>query len=162
MPDISESEKITKILSSSVFDFDRDRFKQILTTEGIYGRRFARYLLFKLDVLFSSADNRLQVPSQMSVEHIMPQNPESNSQWCKDFTSDERINWTDRLGNLVLISRRKNSAQGRLDFKDKKEKYFKNNVETFPNSVRAMQANHWDMARLEYRHQELVKMLCSN
>ena len=120
---LNVDQRIVTLLASSVFDYDRDRFRAILEREGIYSRRFARYLLFKLDVLYASPDTRLQTPSQMSVEHVLPQTPEVNSQWCRDFTLEERAIWTDRLGNLVLLSRRKNSSQGRLDFPDKKAKY---------------------------------------
>jgi hypothetical protein len=157
---LSTDQKITQLLRSTEFGFNRIRFRQILETEGIYGRRFARYLLFKIDVLLASPSTLLQLPVQMSVEHILPQNPETTSQWCKDFTETERRIWTDGIGNLVLISRRKNSSQGRLDFKQKKEKYFKNNVEIFPNSVRAMQAEKWDMKTLQEHHTQVVKMLC--
>ena len=62
----------------------------------------------------------------------------------------------------MLISRRKNSSQGRLDFAQKKEKYFKNNVEIFPNSLRVMQVDKWDLAALKAHHEEVVAKLCAN
>lgn len=162
LSDKNLDEKIVLVLSSSVFDFDKARFKHILETEDVYGRRYARYLLFKIDVLLASPDTRLQVPTQMSVEHILPQTPDSSSQWCKDFSEEDRQVWTDRMGNLVLISRRKNSSQGRLDFKTKKEKYFKSNVEIFPNSMRAMQCEVWNMETLLKSHQNVINLLCKN
>lgn len=113
-PSANVDQRIGELLASSAFDYDRDRFRAILEGEGIYSRRFARYLLFKLDVVYASPDTRLQTPSQISVEHVLPQTPESNSQWCRDFTLEERATWTDRLGNLVLLSRRKNSSQGTI------------------------------------------------
>lgn len=156
---LNVDQRIVTLLASSVFDYDRDRFRAILEREGIYSRRFARYLLFKLDVLYASPDTRLQTPSQMSVEHVLPQTPEVNSQWCRDFTLEERAIWTDRLGNLVLLSRRKNSSQGRLNFPDKKAKYFKNNVEIFPHSVRVMQVDRWDLDTLKAHHREAIDKL---
>lgn len=156
---LNVEQRILTLLASSVFDYDRDRFRAILEREGIYSRRFARYLLFKLDVVYASPDTRLQTPSQMSVEHVLPQAPESNSQWCRDFTLEERTTWTDRLGNLVLLSRRKNSSQGRLDFPNKKAKYFKNNVEIFPHSVRVMQVDRWDLDTLRAHHREAIDKL---
>jgi hypothetical protein len=156
---ISEEKKIALILAKDVFNFDTVKFKKIVEEDNIYSRRFARYLLFKLDVLYGGPDVRLQVPVNMSVEHILPQNPETASRWCKDFTEKERNTWTDRIGNLVLISRRKNSSQGRSDFNEKKEKYFKNNVEIFPNSVRAMQNKKWDLETLKKHHEEVVEKL---
>ncbi len=159
MEGLTEEEKITQILAKDVFSFDKAKFKKILEEDNIYSRRFSRYLLFKLDVIYASADTRLQVPVNMSVEHILPQNPETTSQWCKDFTEEELNTWTDRIGNLVLISRRKNSSQGRSDFNEKKDKYFKNNVEIFPNSVRAMQNKKWDLEILKEHHEEVIEKL---
>jgi len=48
-------------------------------------------------------------PGTITVEHILPRNPPENSEWVKLFTEEERDEWTDKLGNLVLLSRRKNS-----------------------------------------------------
>lgn len=158
--DTRPDEKINQLISLSEFDYNRVRFRHILETEGIYGRRFARYLLFKVDVLLASASTLLQLPAQMSVEHILPQNPDSTSDWCQDFSDGERNVWTDRLGNMVLISRRKNSSLGRLDFKDKKEKYFKSHVELFPNSVSTMLSDKWDLETLKNHHKQVVEMLC--
>jgi hypothetical protein len=103
----------------------------------------------------------MQVPTNMSVEHVLPQNPQEDSQWCKDFSEKERAEWTNRLGNLVLISRRKNSSQGRSDFTVKKEKYFRKNVETFPNSLRVIQKPKWDLTILKTHHAEVVSLLSS-
>lgn len=159
---LSRDEQITHLLNSSIFSYDNKRFEEILSQEGIYGRRFSRYLLFKLDVLYGGADTRLQTTRWLSVEHVLPQNPAMDSQWYRDFSEEERDIWTDRLGNLVLISRRKNSSQGRLDFAQKKEKYFKNNIETFPNSLRVIQADKWDLAMLEANHRAVVRKLCEH
>lgn len=157
--ELSKTEKVSQLLRSSVFAYDEQRFLEILKDYDIYRRRFARYLLFKLDVLYGSDDTKLQTFRWMSVEHILPQNPKGNSQWRKDFAHEEREMWTHRLGNLVLISRRKNSSQGRLDFAQKKAKYFKHNVEVFPNSVRVMQKDHWDLATLKAHHNEVIEKL---
>ena len=154
-------EKISQLLASSVFDYDRARFRTILETDGVYWRRYARYLLFKIDVLLAGPAMQLNLPGVMSVEHILPQNPDGNSQWCKDFTETDRLAWIDRIGNLAHISRRKNSALGRLDFKDKKEKYFKNHIELFPNSVRTMLEPVWDMETLKKHHKAVIDLVCS-
>ena len=156
---LSADQKIEKLLCSSVFGYNQAQFLKVLDSEAVYGRRFARYLLFKLDVIYSSPETRLQAIRDMSVEHILPQSPSAHSQWCRDFSAEERETWTDRLGNLVILGRRKNSSQGRLDFGQKKQKYFKNNVETFPNSVRAIQAERWDLPTLKAHHSEVLAKL---
>lgn len=127
------------------------------TLEGnIYGRRAARYVLLKLDLLYHGHTTKFEMPETISIEHILPQNPYDDSQWKKDFTDIQREEWTNKLGNLVLISRRKNSAQGNKDYADKKDKYFKNNVELFSNSVRIYNYYPtWTFADLEKNHKEV-------
>ena len=124
---------------------------------NIYGRRAARYILLKLDLLYHGHTTKLEMSGTVSIEHILPQNPHDNSQWKTDFTDSEREKWTDKLGNLVLISRHKNSAQGNKEFADKKEKYFKNNVELFSNSIRIYnQYSTWTLTDLVKNHGEVL------
>jgi uncharacterized protein DUF1524 len=59
-------------------------------------------------------------------------------------------------GNLVLISRRKNVAQGRLDYAEKKQKYFEKNVETFPNSLRVLKNTDWTPTILKTNHEYVI------
>ncbi|WP_314244722.1 DUF262 domain-containing HNH endonuclease family protein [Empedobacter tilapiae] len=103
---------------------------------NIYGKRTARYILLKLDLLYLGNSTKLSMPETISIEHILPQNPAKESDWNKNFTDIEREEFSNKLGNLVLISRRKNSSQGNKDYSEKRTKYFKNNIELFSNSVR--------------------------
>ncbi len=81
---------------------------------AIYGRRFAKYVLLRLEYLLASHAAPLNLPDEISVEHILPQNPDKGSQWVKDFNDAEREDWLHRLGNLMLLSRRKNTSLGNL------------------------------------------------
>lgn len=105
----------------------------------IYGRRAAKYLMLKLDCILHGHTTKLDFPSTISIEHILPQTPKVDSQWLQDFTEEERDYAKDRLGNLVLLSRRKNSSQNNRDYADKKQKYFQGNIELFSNSIRIFQ-----------------------
>ena len=87
-------------------------------------------------------------------------NPKADSQWIVDYTEADRAVWTDKLGNLVLISRRKNAAQGNLDYQLKKEKYFQKNVEVFPNSIRIYQKYQtWALHDLGMNHNRVISDL---
>lgn len=142
-------------LSSSLTHDNKDLLDKL--AGNIYGRRAARYILLKLDLLYHGHSTKLEMPGTISIEHILPRNPHDNSQWKTDFTDLEREEWTDKLGNLVLISRRKNSAQGNKKFADKKDKYFKNNVELFSNSIRIYnQYSTWTLTDLEKNHNEVL------
>jgi uncharacterized protein with ParB-like and HNH nuclease domain len=127
---------------------------------NIYGKRAARYVLLKLDLLFHGHTTKIEMPDTISIEHILPQTPPDNSQWKSDFTDSERFDWTNKLGNLVLISRRKNSSQSNRDYFDKKEKYFKSNIELFSNSVRIYQQfPNWKLTDLKKNHDDVVNKM---
>ena len=144
------------VLTSTAFDFDSAGFLRVLSGP-IYGRRFSRYVTLKLDYFYQNHDQKMHF-DLLSVEHILPQNPANTSQWVKDFTDEERELWTDRLGNLVLITRGKNSSQGRLDYLDKVKNYFKKNIDTCPNSLRVLnQHSSWSIGDLKENHDHVMK-----
>lgn len=161
--EIEKSNTSADVIASEVFNIDVDEFKRVMSLD-LYGKRYAKYILLKLDLLYLSSSTKFNPPSTISIEHILPQNPPDNpqnqSQWRIDFTDQEREEWIDKLGNLILLSRKKNTSQGNKDYALKKEKYFKKNVEVFPNSVRVFnQYNAWTPAELKANHEEVMKKL---
>ena len=74
-----------------------------------YGGKLAKYLLLRIDKELWELENFPGYPGTVTVEHVLPQNPPRDSQWTKTFNDKGRYEWTNRLGNLVLLSRRKNS-----------------------------------------------------
>lgn len=156
--EIDAQEDYVNVLTSRTLMFDANALFTELNGK-IYGRRFARYVLLKLDYLYQDHSHKMNCET-ISVEHILPQKPTEGSQWCTDFTEQQRDDLTDILGNLVLISRRKNASQGRLDYKDKKEKYFKERINTCPNSLRVLNQNDkWDSEALEENHNICLEKL---
>jgi Protein of unknown function (DUF1524) len=145
------------VLADPCFKIDADGFTRAVEA-SVYGCRFTRYLLIKLDYLYQDHAHRMAFES-LSVEHILPQTPADGSQWEKAFTEEQRKHWTDRLGNLVLISTAKNSAQGRLDYTGKKSKYFAKRIYTCPNSLRVLQNTQWTPTELEFNHKAVLVMI---
>jgi uncharacterized protein with ParB-like and HNH nuclease domain len=146
-----------EVLSNGCFAFDTNTL--IANLNGaVYGRRFTRYLLLKLDYIYHEHAHRMAFET-LSVEHILPQNPVSDGQWCHDFTDEKREVWTHRLGNLVLITRTKNASQGRLAYKEKKVKYFAGSINTCSNSLRVLQNKAWTPAQLEDNHEVVIRDL---
>lgn len=136
---IDNAKDVDDIFNSGCFDIDADSFSRMI--EGtIYGRRFARYLLLKLDYLYKNHQQRMNLETP-SVEHILPQKPAPTSKWITDFSEYERTEWTNKIGNLILITRHKNSELGRLDFSQKKARYFEKRIDTCPNSLRVISQN---------------------
>ena len=124
------------LFKTDLFDFDKADF--LKNVEGkVYGRQFAKSILLKLDYLLNdNKTTKWSAFSQITIEHILPQTPTDSSQWKKDFTDTERADLTNKIGNLILLGRGKNASQGRLDYAQKHQKYFTNNINTFPNSLR--------------------------
>ncbi|NLB10953.1 DUF262 domain-containing protein [bacterium] len=143
--------------NKSPFIIDEEGFSRAVES-AVYGRRFTRYLLLKLDYLYMDHLHRMSF-QRLSVEHILPQNPNSQSQWRKDFTDNERQEWTHRLGNLVLITTIKNTSQGNLDFAKKKKSYFKQRINTCPNSLRVLNNDKWTLKELKNNHRTVLNEL---
>lgn len=139
------------------FKLDEDGFRRAIAA-AVYGRRFTRYLLLKLDYLYADHSQRMSF-EYLSVEHLLPQNPKADSQWCLDFTEQQREDWTHRMGNLVLITTRKNSSQGNLDYLEKKARYFQKRITTCPNSLRVLQNTQWTPVELENNHTSVLSKL---
>ena len=155
---VEQASDTASVLGDSCFYIDADAFKRAISS-AVYGRRFTRYLLLKLDYIFHDESQRMSIES-LSVEHILPQTPADESEWKKVFTDAQRDEWTDRLGNLVLITTKKNTSQGRLDFADKKKRYFQKRINTCPNSLRVLNTySAWTPTVLEENHNTVLGAL---
>ncbi|WP_406323152.1 DUF262 domain-containing protein [Streptomyces sp. NBC_01637] len=119
-----------------------------------------RYILLRLDELVAEEDVVATYDApRITVEHVLPQNPSIPSQWRADFTADERVRWTHRLANLVLLSRTKNSQVQNLDFTVKKERYLRRGVVTFPLTTQVLGQDTWTPEHLKKRQSELLGLL---
>lgn len=155
---VDKSDSADAVLSALVFKFDGDAFLRAAQGD-VYGKRFALYVLLVLEYIFQNQDQKMHFET-LSVEHILPQTPSATSQWVRLFTEEERNNWTDKLGNLVIITRRKNTSQGNLDYADKKTKYFKKNIDTCPNSLRVLNEYAvWTPKELRENHDAVLGKL---
>ncbi len=155
---IDSAKNTDSVFNSGCFEIDQESFSRVIDSP-VYGRRFARYVLLKLDYYYQNHDQRMNFET-LSVEHILPQNPASDSQWINDFSIEDREKLTNILGNLVLITRRKNTSQGRLDYLDKKERYFSKNIDTCPNSLRVLNSyDQWTPSELLNNHSEVTSLL---
>ena len=148
------------LFTTNVFRVETQELLRVLSG-GVYGRRYARYILLKLDLAIHGHTTKFSPHGTISIEHILPQSPGTDSQWLSDFSEQDREKWTNRLGNLILLSRRKNASQSNLDFSRKKEKYFKLNVELFSNSVRIFNSfSTWTVVDLQKNHTDsMVRLL---
>ena len=122
--------------------------------------RVPKPLLLRLDGLLADAGATYE-PSIITVEHVLPQSPKQTSKWCNRFpTSEDRDYWTHRIANLVLLSRRKNSSAGNLEFEQKKRKYFQGKgVTPFALTSQVLNEEKWTPQVLERRQKDLIRVL---
>ncbi|PDX15248.1 hypothetical protein BB411_01200 [Helicobacter pylori] len=118
---------------------------------------------------------RIQMDKNLHVEHILPQQPGSSSQWVKDFSEEERGLYTHSLANLTLLGGTKNAQASNLDFKEKKEIYMGNAVKLgkdkrgrekpfkvmtcYKMTIDIAQYTEWTPKSLEKRKEELIKRI---
>ena len=119
--------------------------------------RFVRPLLLRLDSMLADA-NASYDHKTITVEHILPQSPEPESEWVDNFPDEEdRIDWTHRLANLVLLSRSKNARAQNYDFDRKKNEYFqKNGVAGFALTAQVVNEPKWTPSVLKRRQNMLI------
>ncbi|MFC3198250.1 DUF262 domain-containing protein [Parapedobacter deserti] len=146
------------LLNDVVFNYSIEDIKNSVSGH-IYRKRFGKYILLLLEYLMHDHSSTFPEFSRLSVEHILPQSPSNESKWKQIFTDDEMVDNVHKLGNLVLISRSKNSSLGRKDFLDKKRVYFNGSISAFPNSLQVMQYNEWDLPVLQKRQADLLEKI---
>lgn len=122
-------------------------------------RRFTAPLLARLSNAI--ADPPISEFAKVTVEHVLPQNPPSGSEWLASFKDDEkREDWTNRLANLVLLSHKKNARAQNFDFTRKKDEYFKRGgIPSFALTTQVIGKNEWNPKILERRQRYLINVL---
>ncbi|WQT49926.1 DUF262 domain-containing protein [Helicobacter pylori] len=129
-------------------------------------------------VEYSMSDDPRPKRIQMNdfhVEHILPQQPGSSSQWVKDFSEEERGLYTHSLANLTLLGGTKNTQASNLDFKEKKEIYMGNAVKLgkdkrgreqtfkvmtcYKMTIDVAQYTEWTPKSLEKREKDLMSII---
>ena len=146
------------LADTEIFKIDKIELERRLSGK-VYGRRFARYILLKYEYLLGDNTVHLSDYNTISVEHVLPQNPKAESKWIVDFGVDEREEWTHKLANLILISKRKNSSLSNLDFTQKNERYFKGRIDVFPSNKIFQTYKEWNTNILTERQKIMVEKL---
>lgn len=126
----------------------------------VFSSRALAVILLRLDGLVSGGGATYEYDT-ITVEHVMPQQPRPDSCWM-EWVPDakDRLQWVHRLGNLALLTRKKNSAANNYDFDKKKAAYFtKGGVSPFVLTTQVLQHGKWTLAVLEERESQLLAVL---
>jgi uncharacterized protein with ParB-like and HNH nuclease domain len=102
---------------------DREYIISRLSSPDLYGKRLVKPILAKIEEQMNDGSISVNFGS-LSIEHIYPQTP-TNLYWTERFTANDRLKLKDNLGNLSLLTVRKNNQAKNYEFKKKVEVYFK-------------------------------------
>lgn len=151
-------------LESSAFQLtptEKDQTRRMIDGDLYMMTRIRRYVLLRLDALLADNPGATYDHKIITVEHVLPQNPKADSQWQQDFTEEERTEWTHRLGNLLLLNRRKNSQAQNYDFAVKKQRYFLagGGVPVFALTTQVVHHTEWTPDTIRNRQEQLLGRL---
>ncbi|MGH3098417.1 MAG: DUF262 domain-containing protein [Streptosporangiales bacterium] len=116
-------EEGTTALRALLWDYAPDPVVEqaLLAKDNWYGRQSHKYLLYEYEL--SKAKSPFDVKpwsefidtgNRKTTEHVLPQNPDSDSGWWKSFSEEEHKRLHHTLGNLVLTY--DNSAYSNKDY----------------------------------------------
>jgi len=101
---------------------DREFIISTLSSSNLYGKRLVKPVLAKIEEQMNDGSIVINFET-LSIEHILPQTP-TDPYWKDRFAPDDKIKLTNSLGNLSLITVRKNSQAKNYEFKTKIKVYF--------------------------------------
>jgi len=90
--------------------------------EWYHHRRLLKYTLFEYELFLLKGKNKPKLNwgdlTDSTIEHILPQNPDANSNWLSKWTNEERKKFIHDISNLVLT--KDNSRYSNFEFERKK------------------------------------------
>lgn len=164
---LEELEKSPKSLVGSLLLKDDEKSLFIKLLDGnIYQEMTSvrrNYLILRLDEMVSDGAATYQDKSDLlTIEHILPQTIDANSQWRTLWTDDEHQLWLHRLANLVPLNKRRNSSASNWDFDEKKTKYFAGtkNVSSYALTSQVLGYAEWKPKNVSERQTALLNKIC--
>lgn len=115
-----------------------------------------RYVILRLDEAYTDSSANYNF-KRFSIEHVLPQNPSIESEWAQIFSKEERKYFTNKICNLVPLSKRKNAKAGNLPFLKKKATYFSGKSTAFYLTKMIMEMPSWTPEILHQRQKEILE-----
>ncbi len=99
----------------------RNRLKGPLTEKA----KYLKALLLRMNAEMLPAEIPPYFPANITLEHVLPQNPSRGSRWVQDFPdARRRKDLCYLLGNMTILTHPANSSVGNADFVQKKTSLF--------------------------------------
>jgi hypothetical protein len=132
---------------------------------NIYGERWAKALLLLLE--YYKVDDSKPVfynywDKKLHVEHVLPIGWASNPAWVKEWEESVATPWLNKLGNLTLLSGKKNITASNDSFEKKVVVYKKahGGLTAYEITKEIAALPQWTEKEVVTRHQALQKEIC--
>ncbi|WP_423249132.1 DUF262 domain-containing protein [Clostridium sp.] len=157
---IEEKDSLEEIKEAPVFLYDLERttayFENALNDIDFYSKgrmMIPKYIFVRLD-MEKRANEVLDYSDKIMIEHVLPRNAKE-TYWKDNFSADQRRNWANKFGNLVIITGAKNTRANNKPFAEKVEQYLSKKSD-FAITREVLELSDWNMDSLEDRHESLV------
>lgn len=125
----------------------------------VYTRPYAKAVLLRIEDALQDDSVSKTYSGIISVEHVLPQTPK-DEYWSQRFTQEECRGVVHKLGNLTLLSGRKNSAAQNYSFPKKKKVYLeKDRKVSFDMTKDICSIEDWDRTIIQERQTKYTKLL---
>ncbi|UBK88278.1 DUF262 domain-containing protein [Clostridium perfringens] len=157
---IEEKYSLEEIKEAPVFLYDLERttayFENALNDIDFYSKgrmMIPKYIFVRLD-MEKRANEVLDYSDKIMIEHVLPRNAKE-AYWKDNFSADQRRNWANKFGNLVIITGAKNTRANNKPFAEKVEQYLSKKSD-FAITKEVLELSDWNMDSLKDRHESLV------
>jgi hypothetical protein len=140
-------------------------------TEDFFGwyhyRRLLKYTLFEYELFLLKGKNKPKLNwedlTDSTIEHILPQNPDSNSNWLNKWTDEDQKKYLHDISNLVLT--KDNSRYSNFEFERKKGvagSGFSYSNSDIRQERKIAEYDDWTPDTCKKRREELTKWVIKN
>ncbi len=146
---------------------DHKHYLEYLDSNNCYSKKWLKSILLMIEYEYHENDdinyNKSYIPitKTLHVEHIMPQ---EYKEFYPNITLEEAISYINSIGNLTLLTYKKNSAAGKLNYESKKSIFkgegkskgittfeiTKDLINTYPN---------WDIENIKNRKLQIINKI---
>lgn len=136
-------------------EFFNDFIIKSINTKG--NQRIAKYILIKINTSLSADKIDINInDNNLTLEHILPENP--NEEWKKIFNEDEMAEYTYRLGNLTMLSQKRNQSIANAEFSNKIEVYEESDITLTKNIANYYRNKGWNIDSINNRQKYMGKI----
>jgi Protein of unknown function DUF262/Protein of unknown function (DUF1524) len=152
---ISDVVKIAEISGKEQADVARNLMGPFFQTFG-HGK-LGTSILMRIEDIISPGRASVDFNTVM-IEQVLPRDPVPGSGWAASFTDrTQRATYSESIGNLVLIDKKRSSLMRDFDFERKKLQYFaKSGSHQFSLTAEVLAESAWTPATVTSRQGRLI------